>query len=117
MAVIRSAGNDACLIEIHKRVEFLRFFLADDVEFETDIPGTAFQVLKPFFFHPGEALADAAALMKNGLVAGFLRQDFIVELNRVVMNLRNGMIADEVRTKPGGVPALQMTAMSILPRW
>jgi hypothetical protein len=86
------------------RVQLLCFFFGDDIELEADIFRAAFEVLEPFLFDPGETLADTSCLVKYRFLAGFLRQDFVVELDRVVVDLRDGVVTDEVRTQAGGVP-------------
>jgi hypothetical protein len=83
VAIVGRARDHARLVEIHQRVQLLCFFFGDDIELEADIFRAAFEVLEPFLFDPGETLADTSCLVKYRFLAGFLRQDFVVELDRV----------------------------------
>ena len=98
MAIVGRTDDDARLVEIHEGIEFFCFLLADDIEFETDILRAAFQVTEPFFFEFAEADAQAAGLVETGTLAGLLGQDFVVQLDRVIVDLRDRMVADEVGT-------------------
>ena len=96
MTIVRGAGDNPGLVEIHKWIELLSFFFGNDIEFEADIFGATLKILEPLFLNPGKTLADTAGLMEAGFFTGFLGQDFVVELNRVIVNLRNRVITDEI---------------------
>jgi hypothetical protein len=115
VAIVGRARDHARLVEIHQRVQLLCFFFGDDIELEADIFRAAFEVLEPFLFDPGETLADTSCLVKYRFLAGFLRQDFVVELDRVVVDLRDGVVTDEVRTQAGGVPGASLQPSLV--RW
>ena len=96
MAIVRCTHDNARLVEIHEWIEFLCFRLADNIEFKTDIFRAAFEIPEPLFFYLSEPLANTAALMEDRFIAGFLGQNFVVELDRVVVDLSNCVTADEI---------------------
>ena len=96
MAIVRCTDDNPRLVEIHQRIKRLCFRLADDVEFKADVFRAALEIPEPLFFDPAEPLANTAALMEDRFIPGFGGQDFVVELDRVVVDLRDRVIADEI---------------------
>ena len=93
MAVIGITNNHTCFAEVHQRIDLLCFLFADKLKRTTDLLGAAFHMAEPLFFKLGEADTQTSRAMESGCFAGFSRDNFVVQLHRVLMNLRDSHIA------------------------
>ena len=97
MPIVGRADDDARLVEFHEWVKLTRFLLADDIEFEARVFSATFEVAKPLFFDFAESHPNTAGSVEARCLAGFLRQNFVIQLDRIIVYLGYGHIADEVR--------------------